>query len=416
MTSLHNQDLESQLEWVEKGFAKLNPKHENRTLGLEVIRSVRNMDKKSGMPFKGTFEVTPSPVHVFRDIIQAERKGWEVREKERLANDDEVAEMGRNRRGDSRGGGAVGRTGTGVSSKRSSQVIPAETLERAVQDKMDRYIPSGAVKYHDSFSNAREKSVTLWQFRNGWDNLAVNPGADTTDPGMRPYGVFDVEGGAVDGVAQCFHPPLPISQNRQYCARTTEGRRRVTTTMIPAGQLIAPRIEGYGVGNLLVGLFGVSVVLSWEPTDANLRWVDLTPSMKDVDHLRDAIRELAHISVSVLWAGQRAVLPPGTIHATIAVTCSAMTRWELVDMDWFENKTVRRVMNHQLDMLKKRKREGRESAERLKEVADKIEKEIQVWRAGAQGCFGFDSKDKEDRAKVTDMLDLAEIRLSDIMA
>jgi len=58
------------------------------------------------------------------------------------------------------------------------------------------------VKYMDSFSSAIDKSVTLWQFRNGWDNLAVNPGADTTDPGMGPYGVFAVEGRADDGIVQ----------------------------------------------------------------------------------------------------------------------------------------------------------------------------------------------------------------------
>jgi hypothetical protein len=54
----------------------------------------------------------------------------------------------------------------------------------------------------------------------------------------------------------------------------------------------------------------------------------------------------------------------------------------------------------------------------LKEVLDKIEKEIQVWRAGARDFWGSDLIDKEDEIKVTDMLDsdMTEMRLSDIMA
>jgi len=163
-----------------------------------------------------------------------------------------------------------------------------------------------------------------------------------------------------------------------------------------------------------MGLFGASVVLTWEPTEANLRWMDLTPSMKDADHLVGAIRDLAHVSVSVLWVGQSILFHPGTVHPTIAVTCSAITRWD-IGGDWVENKTIRMAMSHQLEMLK-RKREGRESAERLKEVLDKIEKDIQVWRAGARDCLGSDLKDKEEEIKVTDMLDIAEMRLNDIMA
>ena len=333
--------------------------------------------------FNFIFSTEPYPGLIYADVREADGKGWERKELAVLqeGEEDEIEEtMGGTQRSQ------MGRRSTG-------SLLP---LTARVLDKMKRYGPSGAVRYYDCVLDGYfHGDVTLINFRDGWDNLMFKPGAPITDPAVRPYSIFGLESAAPSGPVAVsvpsIHPKLRLPGI--YVRPNHSGKPRLTTDITPIGQITKPQIAGTGTGASVLELFGHKVFVAWEPTPANLGWMERsTYGAKSGSMVLWAIEEMEEMSVAILWPGEGVWVKPGTIHATLALSMWAVTRWEYVDLEWFTDGTVERLMNWKVGILKSKIKDWMAAWTRFEngksdspyDVARVLKVEMEVWRAGAE--------------------------------
>jgi hypothetical protein len=113
-----------------------------------------------------------------------------------------------------------------------------------VADKMERLMPSGAVRYFDSQEGRPDASINVLQFIEGWINLSTDTNAEPVYPSPRPYSVFGLSAVASEPVSTCLrHMPNRLRGEGVYVTRLNDGNVKLITTMTPAGQLTSPQID-----------------------------------------------------------------------------------------------------------------------------------------------------------------------------
>jgi len=357
---------EDQLHWAIDEFTKLSKTHANRKYGLEVFkRLLESKDWEFGDKFDLEFAVTPTPVHILRDVEVMERRGWEIKERERrgMMEEEHTPTQRHSRK----------RNPSAVSMERS------ESIKSVVDDMMAKRLPSGAVRYRDSLLDYHDDDFGCDAFIRGWMTLADDPGANVSDPRVRPLSIFSVEGSA-KGMKECItFLPVAMNQPNVYVRLDSDGQPFMESIMTPAGHITCPHIDHCGVGSAIVEVLGVKVVFAWAPNLNNLRWMAQRHMVTRPKDLLEAVENMSELRVWVLFRGEGIYIDPGVPHAVISINNSAVSGWDYVDSNWLDDNTVKMRMGWEHDLMRDRKAQDIPFFESIEEIARLHRDQMDLW-------------------------------------
>ena len=235
-------------------------------------------------------------------------------------------------------------------------------------------LPTAAELIHDIFENPNiqyrscltgEDVGNIHTFLAGWSALEQNPGADINKRNQVPYSAWGVKA-SMNGLLSCnFQLPevllsptvfiSPVGNGDELPLRDRNNRPLFHSILTPAGTISDIHDDGVLLASLLVQLYGIKVLFTWEGTEANREY--FRESHGTTHHLRlgEAISKMMDgFKVTILNPGDAVKMESGMIHAVVSLTNSAIGCWEYVDARWFDSNDIRKGAEWVLDLIKSR--------------------------------------------------------------
>ena len=128
------------------------------------------------------------------------------------------------------------------------------------------------------------------------------------------------------------------------------------TIMSPVGSVTDAHDDGVLQTGLLVQVYGEKILFTWEPTEANRKYLSGCHGTEHGLKLKGAIERMADgFKVNILKPGVGVKMAPGMIHAIISTTNSAIGCWEYVDAKWLDDHKIEEGVEWEVGLIKSRK-------------------------------------------------------------